>query len=695
MGVALASRHVPAHALAELLLTREGACVRCGSTVGPFEIDHAMVPFSVKPIHETWNLQLLCRSCNRKKGANMPTIYVELSKLFPHQQDVLAALQEYPFQNEITGERQAALCWLATASGKTRVALSIPFELGARKTLIVAPGKITAARFNEEWKEILGTTVIGKVLPKTLPVLTGDSKASHASFAKNGPIVVVTVQWLLNRIEDIKAGRMPDFLSEFDTVIIDEGHHMAAEDWQRIVESCAHARVILLTGTPKRHDGRPLPYVPRRALPSDHRGRARSEMLDVAEVTGHAGARYTLRDAWREQRIKHPRPVYLGGRELSGTLEGDIEIHADSIDAYMAQVEESGHLLDPTRAHHITRTALARAFEAFSKHEQDHRKLGKKLTAIIKVRETERADQVAEIARSVGWGAVAYHGSPSGDVTSVTMERRLLDFRDESSEVNCIVQDRMLSEGYNNSSICMAVLLCKMESEPEIEQFFGRGLRRFPGVPHEQTPHLLLVTLDWKPLREKVDAYIKMSTDMVSVEKLTRQRGENGETELRPRATLDEGELYFIDPSWSDYARSKDPVRQYVSGLASSQETKDEIERLIRSGELSLRGYDPTPRTPDAPIDAVAAELAWKQRRHEIADFLFRNSKDIRADTPEATYKALVFETLGAVISSEFPGLKGGFTKNKWLDPEQLHRFLTCDLQPIKNKALRRLRGRV
>lgn len=45
-----------------------GRCEVCGSTEAPFEIDHIM-PYSRGGTHDRANLQLLCKPCNRAKGA--------------------------------------------------------------------------------------------------------------------------------------------------------------------------------------------------------------------------------------------------------------------------------------------------------------------------------------------------------------------------------------------------------------------------------------------------------------------------------------------------------------------------------------------------------------------------------------------------------------------------------------------------
>lgn len=53
-----------------------GACAYCGSTVGPFSIDH-VVPVSRGGTHDLGNLVVACRRCNSVKGNRPVHEFVE------------------------------------------------------------------------------------------------------------------------------------------------------------------------------------------------------------------------------------------------------------------------------------------------------------------------------------------------------------------------------------------------------------------------------------------------------------------------------------------------------------------------------------------------------------------------------------------------------------------------------------------
>jgi DNA repair protein RadD len=71
------------------------------------------------------------------------------------------------------------------------------------------------------------------------------------------PVQIASIQTLSTRL---RAGKIS--LPAADLIVVDEAHHIAAQTWRKtveaIVEACPHARVLGLTATPCRGDGRGL-----------------------------------------------------------------------------------------------------------------------------------------------------------------------------------------------------------------------------------------------------------------------------------------------------------------------------------------------------------------------------------------------------------------------------------------------------
>lgn len=72
--------------------------------------------------------------------------------------------------------------------------------------------------------------------------------AAGADRSPHAPLQVGTIQTILTR------GARPPA----DLLVLDEAHHYAADTWARIVDAYPGARLLGLTATPERRDGRPL-----------------------------------------------------------------------------------------------------------------------------------------------------------------------------------------------------------------------------------------------------------------------------------------------------------------------------------------------------------------------------------------------------------------------------------------------------
>jgi 5-methylcytosine-specific restriction endonuclease McrA len=74
----LANGNVSSDIIRRLLVSQLGLCVYCKADLVSdgmkYEIDHIM-PIALGGLHEDSNLQLLCRSCNRRKHAKHPDVF--------------------------------------------------------------------------------------------------------------------------------------------------------------------------------------------------------------------------------------------------------------------------------------------------------------------------------------------------------------------------------------------------------------------------------------------------------------------------------------------------------------------------------------------------------------------------------------------------------------------------------------------
>ena len=154
--------------------------------------------------------------------------------LRPYQSDAVQALR----QSYLTGHRAPLFC-LPTGGGKTFVFSYVAMnavERGRRVCVLV------------HRRELL-TQASGSLMAMGVPhgiIAPGFNRTTH-------PVQVASVQTLARRI---KQGAL-----SFDLLIVDEAHHAAAGTWQTVRDAFPAAKLLGVTATPVRSDGKGLDVV--------------------------------------------------------------------------------------------------------------------------------------------------------------------------------------------------------------------------------------------------------------------------------------------------------------------------------------------------------------------------------------------------------------------------------------------------
>ena len=157
-----------------------------------------------------------------------------------------------------TVSREPALLVLPTGVGKTLVACVAPFLLSPRRVLVIAPGRLVRDQLAAGFST-LADLVRSGILPADPPlprVITVEHRAERTDWPewRKADVVVGTPNVLSHGFPEVE--RIPDGM--FDLVIFDEAHHLPARVWTAILEAVG-APAVLLTATPTRRDGLPLP----------------------------------------------------------------------------------------------------------------------------------------------------------------------------------------------------------------------------------------------------------------------------------------------------------------------------------------------------------------------------------------------------------------------------------------------------
>ncbi len=157
-----------------------------------------------------------------------------------------------------TISREPALIVLPTGVGKTLVLCLAPFLLRARRVLVVTPGKLVRAQVAtafETLKDLKDTGVLpAELKPPTVALAEHRATSTDWSRWRKADVVVGTPNVLSDGYPEVT--RIPEKL--FDLIVFDEAHHLPAKVWTAILEA-TDAVAVLLTATPTRRDGKPLP----------------------------------------------------------------------------------------------------------------------------------------------------------------------------------------------------------------------------------------------------------------------------------------------------------------------------------------------------------------------------------------------------------------------------------------------------
>jgi superfamily II DNA or RNA helicase len=148
---------------------------------------------------------------------------------------------------------------LPVGCGKSGLITLAPFAVGARKVLIIAPGTNisgqllgdfdpTSPRFFYRKCRILG----GPEYPEPAEIRGKDSNRGDLDAAD---VVITNIQQLQGGAAENRW--LADLPSDyFDLIIFDEGHHNVAPSWRSLREKFPEARIVSLSATPTRSDGR-------------------------------------------------------------------------------------------------------------------------------------------------------------------------------------------------------------------------------------------------------------------------------------------------------------------------------------------------------------------------------------------------------------------------------------------------------
>ena len=336
-----------------------------------------------------------------------PTAPIGATALRPYQLAADACIEA-----QFEAGRRATLAVLPTGTGKT-----VLFSATARRELTRGRRTLVLAHRTE---------LLDQALAKLRDAGITDARIEQANQRAGAARVVVA------SVQTLRGKRLEAFPRDyFGLIIVDEAPHVCAASYRAILDHFASARVLGVTATAKRADGKAL-------------GLADGGVFETVAY------RYELRDAIRDQWLVpiRARRIVVDGVDLSSVRTRGGDLDQDELAAVMATEQA---------VHGVVAPLLEQA--------------GSRRTVVFCVN-VAHARAVAEVLeRHVMGCARVAHGELVADVRA----QLLRDFRAGAFQflVNC----QLYTEGFDEPSVACVAIARPTKSWTLFVQMVGRGTR--------------------------------------------------------------------------------------------------------------------------------------------------------------------------------------------------------------------------
>lgn len=419
---------------------------------------------------------------------------------------------------------EPAIVQIPVGCGKTGLISLLPFALGLKRVLIVAPNlTIREALFDAVdsaskdcfWRNMR----ISPARPHGPFAAKLDGTDVNLSDCEESHFVVTNVQ----QIGQSNSKWLKQFPRDFfDMVLLDEGHHNAAASWKRLINHFPDARVVSLTATPFRSDAQAL--------------------------VGDLVYQYPFLRAMSRGYIKTLGAVHVQPRELAFTIgDSPQEVTLDEVLKLREEVWFSrGVALADECNRHIVRSSLEQCLRLREAGNMKHQ-------VIAAACSVQHAKRIAQLYREAGFVALEIHS----EQTKARRRHVLQQLRDGKLDV--IVQVQILGEGFDHPPLSVAAIFRPFRTLSPYIQFVGRIMRvnrqRAPGDADNQgivVSHVGMNTeRHWKQFRELDSGDQSLWAGLASAEPM--QKSDASSAQKNDECSSDEKERWFVPQMLVDW----------------------------------------------------------------------------------------------------------------------------------------------
>ncbi|MEK5134871.1 DEAD/DEAH box helicase family protein [Bacillus sp. FSL W8-0645] len=351
-------------------------------------------------------------------------------------------LQEH-FNSEDKNEH--AIVVLPTGTGKTGLMGIAPYNISNGKVLIITP------------QTVIRDSVLGSLDPlfsknfwlftrvfesyTELPAVIEYDRSLTDEVLEKADIVILNIHKLQQRLRSTLLKRVPEDF--FDFIIIDEAHHSEAKTWKDAIDYFKKAKVLKVTGTPFRSDGK--------------------------KIKGKEVFNYSLGKAMAKGYVKSlekidyiPETIYLTidkNSDVVYTLEEIRDLGIKDEDWILRSVA-----LSPETNNSIIAQSLKYLDEKKQKTGNPH-----KIIAVAC--SIWHAEQIKNSYQQKGYNCSIVHSGME------KIEREKEFDKINNHKVDVVINVAMLGEGYDHKFLSIAAIFRPFKTLLPYAQFIGRVLR--------------------------------------------------------------------------------------------------------------------------------------------------------------------------------------------------------------------------
>lgn len=341
-------------------------------------------------------------------------------------------------------ETTHAIIVLPTGSGKTGLISILPYGIAEGRVLIIAPQltildtieeSLDSGSANNFWTQ---RGIIKN--PNDLPVLVKyEGRETRKEHMEEANIVLANIQKLQARNEMAILNQYnSDF---FDMIIIDEAHHSEARTWIENLQHFSGAKVIKITATAYRTDGR--------------------------QLVGELIYKYKLSQAMSKGYVKSLEKFDFIPDDPQFTMDEDDKLY--TLEEVLQLKDEEWVSRSVTLSDDCKKSIVDESLKILNVKKQRTTVPHKIIAAASSIKD---AKKIASMYREAGVKAIAiYNDMPNRDDA----------FSDiENHRVDVVVNVSMMGEGYDHKYLSIAAIFRPFRNLLPYEQFVGRILRAIP-----------------------------------------------------------------------------------------------------------------------------------------------------------------------------------------------------------------------